>query len=160
MMMAVGCIQAQTCHTNTCPVGVATQDPKRMRALYVPDKAERVTAYQESTVEQAMQIVASMGLHSFDELRPHMLRRRIQHGEIASYADLVEHLEPGQLLERAPRALGGRLGGGRPGPVRPLTRSPADPAHEPTQLTSRPDLSAGAGPASACREPHRPRRAG
>jgi len=27
MMMAVGCIQAQTCHTNTCPVGVATQDP-------------------------------------------------------------------------------------------------------------------------------------
>ena len=27
MMMAVGCIQAQRCHTNTCPVGVATQDP-------------------------------------------------------------------------------------------------------------------------------------
>ena len=29
MMMAVGCIQAQQCHTNTCPVGVATQDPRR-----------------------------------------------------------------------------------------------------------------------------------
>ncbi len=42
MMMAVGCIQAQTCHTNTCPVGVATQDPKRTRALDVPSKTLRV----------------------------------------------------------------------------------------------------------------------
>ena len=40
MMMATGCIQAQTCHTNTCPVGVATQDPRRMRALDVDDKTE------------------------------------------------------------------------------------------------------------------------
>ncbi|CAN5475341.1 FMN-binding glutamate synthase family protein [soil metagenome] len=104
MMMAIGCIQAQTCHTNTCPVGVATQDPKRMRALYVPDKAERVTSYQRGTVEQAMQIVASMGLSSFEDLRPHMLRRRITHGEIASYADLVERLEPGQLLLEPPKA--------------------------------------------------------
>ncbi|MGZ4537469.1 MAG: FMN-binding glutamate synthase family protein, partial [Nocardioidaceae bacterium] len=38
MMMAVGCIQAQTCHTNKCPVGVATQDKRRMRALDVPSK--------------------------------------------------------------------------------------------------------------------------
>ena len=29
MMMATGCIQSQRCHTNHCPVGVATQDPKR-----------------------------------------------------------------------------------------------------------------------------------
>ncbi len=40
-MMAVGCIQAQTCHTNHCPVGVATQDPVRQRALDVGDKSER-----------------------------------------------------------------------------------------------------------------------
>ncbi|NVP72786.1 FMN-binding glutamate synthase family protein, partial [Vibrio cholerae O1 biovar El Tor] len=33
MMMATGCIQAQKCHTNECPVGVATQDPRLMRAL-------------------------------------------------------------------------------------------------------------------------------
>src|SRR3546814_209975 len=31
MMFAVGCIQAQMCHTNRCPVGVATQDPARTR---------------------------------------------------------------------------------------------------------------------------------
>ena len=51
MMMAVGCIQSQECHLNTCPVGVATQDPKRARALDVPDKTERVRRYQEARGE-------------------------------------------------------------------------------------------------------------
>ena len=102
MMMAVGCIQAQTCHTNTCPTGVATLDPKRMRALHVPDKTERVTTYHRQTVDQALQIVASMGLTSFDDLRPHMLRRRVTHGRIVSYDDLVDPMEPGQLLSDVP----------------------------------------------------------
>ena len=52
MMMAVGCIQAQRCHTNNCPVGVATQDPRRARALDVADKTERVHRYQQATVER------------------------------------------------------------------------------------------------------------
>ena len=47
MMMAIGCIQAQKCHTNECPVGVATQDPRRARALNVADKSERVLRYQQ-----------------------------------------------------------------------------------------------------------------
>ncbi len=102
MMMAVGCIQAQTCHTNTCPVGVATQDPKRTRALDVPDKTQRVTRYQQDVVRSAMQIVASMGLRSFDELEPRMLRRRVDHGTIASYAEIFDFLEPGELLTAAP----------------------------------------------------------
>lgn len=104
MMMAVGCIQAQTCHTNTCPVGVTTQDVRRMRALDVPDKAGRVTNFQQATVEQAMQIIASMGLHSFEELEPHMLRRRVTVGEIASYADVVAYLEPDELLSNPPES--------------------------------------------------------
>lgn len=102
MMMAVGCIQAQLCHTNTCPVGVATQDPKRMRALDVPDKTERVHHYQRNTVHQALQVMASMGVRGPEELRPHMLRRRMDHQTVLSYAEMFEHLEPGQLLEDAP----------------------------------------------------------
>jgi glutamate synthase domain-containing protein 2 len=35
-MFALGCLQAQTCHTGHCPTGVTTQDPRRMRALDVP----------------------------------------------------------------------------------------------------------------------------
>ena len=102
MMMAVGCIQAQTCHTNTCPVGVATQDPRRQRALYVPDKTERVFHYQEQCVQQALQVMASMGVSRPEDLRPHMLRRRVGHAEVYSYAELFEHLEPGQLLAEPP----------------------------------------------------------
>ena len=102
MMMAVGCIQAQTCHTNTCPVGVATQDPRRMRALDVPDKTERVFHYQQQCVQQAMQVIGSMGLHGPEELRPHMLRRRVNHDEVRSYGEMFHHLEPGQLLESPP----------------------------------------------------------
>ena len=102
MMMAVGCIQAQLCHTNTCPVGVATQDPKRARALHVPDKTERVFHYQENCVQQAVQVMASMGVHGPSELRPHMLRRRLDHQRVVSYADLFEHLRPGELLDSPP----------------------------------------------------------
>ena len=62
MMLAVGCIQAQSCHTNNCPVGVATQDPRAGAALDVADKTERVHRFQQATVAQAQQIIASMGL--------------------------------------------------------------------------------------------------
>ncbi len=41
-MFALGCIQSQSCHTNKCPTGIATQDALRQRAIVVPDKAERI----------------------------------------------------------------------------------------------------------------------
>jgi glutamate synthase domain-containing protein 2 len=104
MMMAVGCIQAQTCNTNTCPVGVATQDPRRQRALHVPSKTQRVVSYQHGTVDQAMQVIASMGCRSVADLRPDMLRRRVDQATTRSYADLFDHLQPGQLLDGPPES--------------------------------------------------------
>ena len=102
MMMAVGCIQAERCHTNRCPVGVTTQDPVRQRALDVEDKSVRAMRYQQATVEQAMQIVAAMGLDGPDQLTPHHLMRRVDHVTVRSYAQLYEWLEPGQLLAEPP----------------------------------------------------------
>jgi len=102
MMMATGCIQSQRCHTNTCPVGVATQDPRRARALDVGDKSLRVERYQRATVEEACQIIASMGLRSPDELRPHMLRRIVGPLETRSYAEMYEWLGDGELLAQPP----------------------------------------------------------
>ena len=49
-MFALGCIQSQSCHTDRCPVGVATQDPLRQRALVVPDKAQRVAQFHRTTL--------------------------------------------------------------------------------------------------------------
>ncbi|MGW3108417.1 FMN-binding glutamate synthase family protein [Streptomyces sp. NPDC001100] len=102
MMFAVGCIQAQRCHTNTCPVGVTTQDPRRARALDVGDKSERVRRLQEATVGSALQIMASMGVTDPAQLHPHMLRRRVDAQTVRSYDVLYEWLSPGQLLVEPP----------------------------------------------------------
>ncbi len=104
MMMAVGCLQSQRCHTNECPVGVATQDPKRSRALDVPDKTERVYRYQHAVVAEAQRLIASMGLRSPAEVGPHHLVRRVDHVTSRSYAELYEWLEPGQLLHEPPES--------------------------------------------------------
>ena len=104
MMMAVGCIQAQACHTNKCPVGVATQDTRRSRALDVADKSERVYRFQKSVVENAKQFVWSMGLTSFDDLHPAVLMRTVGPNESRSYAELYEWLTPGQLLSDPPES--------------------------------------------------------
>jgi glutamate synthase domain-containing protein 2 len=102
MMFAVGCIQAQACHTNKCPVGVATQDPKRARALDVPDKAARVQRFHAATVHSAQRIMASMGVQDARELRPDMLHRRVDPVTIKSSVELYARLAPGELLEGAP----------------------------------------------------------
>ncbi|NDK91305.1 FMN-binding glutamate synthase family protein [Gordonia desulfuricans] len=102
MMMAVGCIQSQRCHTNRCPVGVATQDPRRARALDVPDKSERVYRYQRATVDQAMRILASMGIDDPSQLSPHLLRKRISSTEQRSFAEIYEWLGHDELTVDPP----------------------------------------------------------
>ena len=104
MMFAIGCIQAQKCHTNHCPVGVATQDPWRARVLVVGDKKHRVQNFQAMTIGSAKQIVASMGLDSFADLTPRKLFRRVDPHVTKTYADLYEWLKPRQLLVAPPAA--------------------------------------------------------
>merc|ERR1711969_533205 len=57
-MFSVGCIQAQSCHTNRCPVGVTTQDATLQRALDVEDKAKRVHAFHHNTVRSLAEFTA------------------------------------------------------------------------------------------------------
>jgi glutamate synthase domain-containing protein 2 len=104
MMMATGCIQSQRCHTNQCPVGVATQDPRRARALDVENKSIRVQRFQEATVSEAMRMMASMGASGPDQLTPLMMRRRIGHMNTKSYAELYNWMAPGELLAQVPEA--------------------------------------------------------
>lgn len=102
MMMAVGCIQAQRCHTGECPTGVATQDPRRNRAVVVKDKSQAVYNYHKTTVNTAVRLMASMGVTDPADLTPEMLRRNISPTESRSYASIYEWLRPGQLLEDPP----------------------------------------------------------
>jgi glutamate synthase (ferredoxin) len=63
-MVAVGCIQAQKCHTNQCPAGVATTDPKRMRALVVEEKRWRAMNFVITTRAGLASLAAAAGLAS------------------------------------------------------------------------------------------------
>lgn len=97
-MFAVGCIQAQSCHTGMCPTGVTTQDPVRQRALVVPDKAIRVTNFHHNTLHALGELVAAAGLDHPSDLEPHHFLRRATSDKVMSLADQYEHLKPGQLL--------------------------------------------------------------
>ena len=70
--------------------------------------------------EQAMQVIASMGLQSFDELRPHMLRRRVApRPRSRRTPSCPTSLEAGQPAARPPEHLGWRLAARRPRPLPP-----------------------------------------
>ncbi len=100
MMMAVGCIQARRCNSNTCPVGVATQDAELVAGLVVEDKAPRVTRFQKATVHSFLELLGATGCAQPSELRPWHVTRRVSPTEIRHYGELFEYLEPGSLLGR------------------------------------------------------------
>ncbi|RNJ50485.1 glutamate synthase large subunit [Methylocystis hirsuta] len=65
-LIAAGCIMMRKCHLNTCPVGVATQDPVlRKRFVGLP---EHVINFFFFVAEEARELMASMGYRSFDEM--------------------------------------------------------------------------------------------
>jgi glutamate synthase (NADPH/NADH) large chain len=65
-LVAAGCIMMRKCHLNTCPVGIATQDPV-LRARFT-GTAEHVINYFFYVAEELRAIMASLGLRSLDEM--------------------------------------------------------------------------------------------
>lgn len=70
-MFAIGCIQAQACHTNKCPVGIATQDPVRQRAVDVGDKSDRVARFHRNTMHALGEIAGAAGLADPSDFMPY-----------------------------------------------------------------------------------------
>ncbi len=93
MMMAVGCIQALQCNTNTCPVGVATQNKSLMRGLVVDDKAQRVANFHEETVKSFMELIAAAGICKPEDLNRNHIYRRVNMNSILSYAEIYSQAE-------------------------------------------------------------------
>ncbi len=75
-LVAEGCILVRTCHRNTCPVGIATQDPE-LRKKYA-GTPEMVARYLMLVAEEARLLLSSLGLRSIDEAigRSDLLRQR------------------------------------------------------------------------------------
>ncbi len=97
MMMALGCIQAQSCNTNHCPTGIATQNPKRARAINVEEKSERVSNFHAATVHAFLELCGAMGFDSPCDLKPSDLYSRIE-GRLINFDQIYESLIENQLL--------------------------------------------------------------
>ncbi|MDP3614705.1 MAG: glutamate synthase-related protein, partial [Rubrivivax sp.] len=97
-MFALGCIQAQACHTGSCPTGVTTQDPKRQQALVVPTKMERVWRFHQNTLEALKELVQAAGLdHPNQITAAHIVRRMADH-DVKLLANQLAFVKAGSLL--------------------------------------------------------------
>jgi hypothetical protein len=73
-LIATGCVMMRVCHLNTCPVGIATQDPELRRRF--EGTPEQVVRYFLFVAEQVRELMASLGIRRFDDLvgRAELLR--------------------------------------------------------------------------------------
>lgn len=99
MMFALGCIQALECNTNTCPTGVATQDPSLMKGLVVEDKKTRVFNYHRLTVASAIELLGAAGLRHPYQLTRAYINRRISPNVMQSYIETFPYIPEGSLLK-------------------------------------------------------------
>lgn len=97
-MFALGCIQAQACHTGACPTGVTTQDPLRQQALVVPTKMERVWRFHQNTLGALKELVQAAGLQHPGEITASHIVRRVSQAEVRLLAHQLPFVKPGALL--------------------------------------------------------------
>ncbi|NNC23935.1 FMN-binding glutamate synthase family protein [Salinisphaera sp. USBA-960] len=104
-MFSIGCIQSQRCHTNTCPTGVATQDPARARSLDVAGKALRARNFHDATVNAFLDLTGALGISDPGQLSPRHIYHRYDHGAAGTYALMHPDVDEGDFLdERLPQS--------------------------------------------------------
>lgn len=80
-LITMGCIMMRKCHLNTCPVGIATQDPELRKKF--AGKPEHVINYLFMVAEEAREIMAELGFRTINEM--------VGHVEMLEIDDAVEH---------------------------------------------------------------------
>jgi glutamate synthase (NADPH) large chain len=110
-LIALGCVMMRVCHLNTCPVGVATQDPELRRRF--DGQPEHVVKYLFMVAEEARRIMASLGVCSIAEL--------IGRTDLLQPDDMVDHWKARGI------------------DLRPLLEVPPVPKDAPRHCVRRPD---------------------
>jgi glutamate synthase domain-containing protein 2 len=98
MMMALGCIQALECNKNSCPTGVATQDPTLMKGLVIEDKKQRVANFHKHTMEGFVELMASAGIDHPSGLNRHQISRRVFMNKVATLEEIYPSIPVGSML--------------------------------------------------------------
>ena len=91
-LVAMGCIMMRKCHLNTCPVGIATQDPELRKKFN--GKPEHVINYFHFVAEELRRIMARLGFRTIDEMVGQVQRletRKVEHWK-AKHVDLSKLL--------------------------------------------------------------------
>jgi glutamate synthase domain-containing protein 2 len=101
-MFALGCIQAQTCHTGNCPTGVTTQDRRRQQALDVTTKADRVYQFHDQTLRALKEMVQAAGLAHPSEINASHIVRRTSDNTVKPLSRFLSFVQPGALLNEEP----------------------------------------------------------
>ena len=98
MMMALGCIQALECNKNTCPTGVATQDPELVKGLVVADKTMRIANYHAETLKSFVELMAAAGIDHPSKINRSHIFRRINQYEVRRYDEIFPYIPADCLL--------------------------------------------------------------
>ncbi|EKV03000.1 glutamate synthase family protein [Leptolyngbya sp. PCC 7375] len=97
-LVSLGCIMMRVCQKNTCPAGIATQDP-RLRKSFVGDP-DHVVNFMQFIAQDVREIMAELGVHTFDELVGHTdwlaVQTAVDHWK-AQGVDLSKILEQPQV---------------------------------------------------------------
>ena len=99
MMMAVGCIQALECNKNTCPTGVATQDPELVAGLDINDKKARVASFHKNTIESFVEMLGAAGLSKPSMLNRHQINRRVFMNKVMTLEEIYPSVHTGAMLQ-------------------------------------------------------------
>jgi glutamate synthase domain-containing protein 2 len=101
MMLALGCIQALECNKNTCPTGVATQDPALVSGLVIDDKKTRVANFHKHTVDSFVELMAAAGLDKPSKINRTHVYRRVFMNMVKTYEEIYPSVPEGCLLNAA-----------------------------------------------------------
>ena len=87
MMFALGCIQALTCDSGRCPVGLATQNPSLYKALDPADKATRVFNFHANSIKACRQMMDACGFSNIENIDPSRFFKRSETGQMQSFPE-------------------------------------------------------------------------
>ncbi|MGH7723450.1 MAG: glutamate synthase large subunit [Candidatus Dormibacteria bacterium] len=108
-LVAAGCVMMRVCHLNTCPVGIATQDP-RLRQRYT-GRAEHIVTFMRFLAEDVRRWMSRLGMRRFDELvgRVDLLEQVDRSGALDLSRLLASPGTPRHSLPRAPHLCAGDI---------------------------------------------------
>ncbi|MUV38972.1 Methylamine--glutamate N-methyltransferase [Lentibacillus sp. JNUCC-1] len=91
-MITVGCIQTLKCHSNTCPVGVATTDPELEKALVIDEKKHRTANYVITMRKGLFRLAAAAGIDSPTKFEAKHIVYKDEKGKTWSLSDIYDSI--------------------------------------------------------------------